>query len=233
MSFRRLLIALLLLGSVVSSGCVSYEGVGFSKVSYINPGMQQFARLEGESDYGDTEEQAAERTDITEAIAIGTVTVFREFEGDEYEKAYARYVENFEDWGVGRGPSVSFEEFRNRYAGWSRIRVLHVPLILGQYMAVLVHRSVIGEVEFEGGMATVILDTSSDLVATVSNEDGAFVVAEMLCRDKKGYHACKDQYHRGIFDAATGRELDGKGQFKEDGYRIDLTTYKVVNQKNE
>ena len=233
MSIRRYCLALLLLGSVLSSGCVSYEGVGFSKVSYINPGMQKFARLEGESDYGDTEKEAAERTDITEAIGIGTVTVFREFEIDEYEKAYARYVENFEDWGVGRGPSVSLEEFRNRYAGWTRIRVLHVPLILGQYMAVLVHRSVVGEVEFESGVATVILDTSSDLVATVTNEDGAFVVAEMLCRDKKGYHACKDQYHRGVFDAATGRELGSKGKFKEDGYRIDVTTYKVINKKSE
>ena len=153
MSIRRFCVALLLLGSVLASGCVSYEGVGFSKVSYINPGMQKFAKLDGETDYGDNEKEAAQRTDLTEVIAIGTVTVFREFDGDDYEKAFARYVKNFEDWGVSRGPSVSFEEFKDRYAGWTRIRVLHIPLLVGQYMAVLVHRSVVGEVEFEGGSA--------------------------------------------------------------------------------
>ena len=228
MSVRHLFIGLLLIGSVVSSGCVSYEGVGFNKVSYINPGMQKYASLEGETDYGDTEDEAAGRSDITEAIAIGTVSVFREFEGDDYEKAYARYVGNFEDWGVDRGPSVSLAEFRDRYAGWTRIKGFHIPLVGAMFIPVLVHRSVVGEVEFESGMSTVLLATSSDLVATVTNEDGAFVIAEMLCRDKKGYHTCKAQYHRGIFDAATGKELDGKSQFKEDGYRIDLKTYKVI-----
>lgn len=233
MPARRFCIALLLLGSLVSSGCVSYEGVGFSKVSYINPGMQKYASLEGETDYGDTEEEAAERAEITEAIAIGTVSVFREFEADDYEKAYARYVENFEDWGVDRGPSVSHAEFRDRYAGWTRIKGFHIPLVGAMFIPVLVHRSVVGEVEFEGGVATVLLSTSSDLVATVTNEDGAFVVTEMLCRDKKGYHACKAQYHRGIFDAATGKEIGSKGQFKEDGYRIDLTTYEVIKSEDE
>ena len=65
----------------------------------------------------------------------------------------------------------------------------------------------------------------------MSNEDGAFIIAEMLCRDRKGYHACKDQNHRGIFDAATGKELGSKGKFREDGYRIDLATYKVIEQE--
>lgn len=53
MLFRRFPVVLLLLGSALSSGCVSYEGVGFSKVSFINPGMQDFASLEGETEYGD------------------------------------------------------------------------------------------------------------------------------------------------------------------------------------
>ena len=228
MSVRHLRIALLLSASALASGCVTYEGVGFSQMSYINKGMQKHARLEGETEYGDTEEEALERADITEAIAIGTVTVFREYEADDYEKEYARYVEDFEGWGVDRGPTVSLDEFRNRYAGWTRIKGFHIPLVMGQFMPVLVHRSVIGEIEFESGVATVLLSTTSDLVATVTNEDGAFVLAEMLCHDTKGYHECKKQYHRGIFDAATGRELDGKGQFKEDGHRIDLATYKTI-----
>ena len=228
MSFFRYRIALLALVGVLLTGCVNYEGVGFKRMSYINEGMQKYGRLEGETDYGDTAKEAAERSDVSEAIAIGTVTVFREYEGDDYEKAYTRYVENFEDWGVARGPSVSLEQFKDRYAGWSRIKGFHIPLVGAAYIPVLVHRSVVGEIEFESGVSTVLLATSSDLVATISNEDGAFVLAKMLCRDTKGYHACKDQYHRGIFDAATGRELDGKGKFKEDGYRIDLTTYKVI-----
>ena len=225
---RHLRIALLLLGTALASGCVTYEGVGFSKHSYISSDFQKYASLEGETDYGDSDEEALARQDITEAIAIGTVTVFREYEADDYEEEYARYVEDFERWGVGRGPSVSMDEFRNRYAGWTRLKGFHIPLVGAAFVPALVHRSVVGEIEFESGVATVILATSSDLVATITNEDGAFVIAEMLCRDEKGYHACKDQYHRGFFDAATGKELDGKGQFKEDGYRIDLATYKTI-----
>ena len=47
-------------------------------------------------------------------------------------------------------------------------------------------------------------------------------------RTSQGYHTCKAQYHRGIFDAVTGKELDGKSRFKEGGYQIDLATYKVI-----
>lgn len=225
---RNSCVALLLLGCGLSAGCVSYEGLGISSVAYINPHIQEYHTLPGVTEYGDDEEERAKRTDLTRVIAIGTVSVLREFEPDEYEKEYARYVEDFEGWGVDREPSVSFAEFSESIAGWSRIKGFHIPLLGGMYMSVLVPKSIMSEVEFESGVAVVMLSTSSDLVAAENNDDGAFLLTKMLCRDKKGYHACKKEYHRGVFDAATGKELDGKSRFKEGGYRIDPATYKVI-----
>lgn len=104
-----------------------------------------------------------------------------------------------------------------------------VPLLFAGYAKALVPKSVLDEVNFEPTVATVLFQTSSDLVAAKTNTDGALEIVARLCEDKLGTSECAADFENGLYDAATGKELKGKLMFKEErGDRIDPTTYRLI-----
>lgn len=224
MPARHLKFVLLLVGGALSTGCVSQEGIGVGTQPYVSVGMVKYSRLpNAEPEEGD------ER--VANVTLIGTLSAYRGFDADDYEREYEKYAKGFEKWESGTEPNLSFEGFSETMAGWTNVKVFGIPLIAAAYMKALVPRDVIGEVDFESGFGTFLLQSSSDLVAAVSNDDGAFVVKELLCPDTQGFTECKKQYHRGIFEAATGKELRSKLRIKEDGVHIDPATFKIIESE--
>ena len=217
-------VAAVCLVAVLATGCVSQEGIGIGTQPYVNGGMVKYSRLPtAEPEEGD------ER--VTNVTLIGTLSAYRGFAADEYQGEYEKYVEGFEKWESGTEPSLSLEEFSATMAGWTKVKIFGIPLIAAAYVKALVPKDLLDDVKFEPGVGTFLLQTSSDLVAAVSNDDGAFVISERLCADVDGFTKCSRQYHKGIFETATGQELKSKLRLKEDGVVIDTVTFKVIEQE--
>lgn len=214
-------IAAVFLFAFLATGCVSQEGIGIGTQPYVNSGMVKYSRLPtAEAEDGD------ER--VTNVTMIGTLSAYRGFDAADYSREYEKYVKSFEKWESGTEPSLSFEEFSATMAGWTKVKLFGIPLIAAAYVKALVPKEMLDDVKFESRVGTFLLQTSSDLVAAVSNDDGAFVISALLCADVDGFTKCSKQYHKGVFDAATGKKLKGKLRVKEDGVVIDPLTFKVT-----
>jgi hypothetical protein len=214
-------------GSVFAlAGCASQEGVGFARDPYINKGIAKHAALPPGAEVVEAEE-TNERSEVASVIVIGRTSAYRDIPPEDAEHHYERYRESYEAWGVKGEPSMSFADFQESIAGWTRIKLAGVPLLFASYVKALVPRDVLGEVGFQDSFNTVLFQMSSDLVAAKSNPDGALEVVALLCKDEFGSSDCDSAFRKGVYDAATGTQLEGKFELKEDGARIDPATYEL------
>lgn len=214
-------------------GCVSQEGVSFGKSPYINAHFAEYAALPPGAVPAETddEESESERSSIESVIVIGRTSAYREISADEAAEEYEKYRKQYRKaWGVENEPAVSLESFTETIAGWTRIKIMGVPLLFAGYVKALVPKSVLDEVDFEPSATTILLQLSSDLVATKMNADGALEIVALLCKDELGTSECSDDYENGLYDAASGKELKSKLVFKDEkrGDRIDPATYRLI-----
>ncbi|MDJ0917378.1 MAG: hypothetical protein QNJ05_06395 [Woeseiaceae bacterium] len=220
----------LLAVAAVCTGCVSAEGISLGTQPYISP---DFAEYAAHPDREATEAQTeSDPRGVTELILIGNVSAFREFDEDDKTAEYEKYARAFEAWGIDQPPQLDAEAFAQTIRGWTKIKIVGVPLLLAAYIKALVPSETANDVEFESAVATFMLQTSSDLVAARTNADGAFVIDTLLCSDSRdrGYTNCAKRYHRGVYDADTGLRIKSKLKLDEDGPRIDPATYVLLDE---
>lgn len=220
---------LALLAAAICSGCVSAEGVSLAPQPYVNREFVKYGRLPDAPPETDADDSEAK---VTGLIVVGTVSAFREIGPQNAEAAYKKYVKAFEKWKSGRQPNLGFEEFSRTIGGWTRIKVLGVPLVFASYVKALVSVDATEDVDFEPAIATFLLQSSSDLVAATTNSDGVFVVNALLCEDRTGLTECAQSYELGIFDATTGSKLDGRLNVSKSGLRIDPVTFRIVDSQS-
>jgi hypothetical protein len=74
-----------------------------------------------------------------------------------------------------------------------------------------------------------LMNSTKDLVASRSTDDGISVIERVLCASSSDeYKTCAAAYVKGQFDAVSGAELDRNAKIKADGARIDTATYKKI-----
>lgn len=164
------------------------------------------------------------------SLAIGEVGSFRKLEPSTRPGFYQKsYVQSAEKWHPGVPPTMSEAEFSNRVAGYTAVVVWSVPGMLSRRVTSAVFESDLPSIDFASVKAASFWVVTGDLVAAQSNDDGIFFVTTVLCKKSKpDFSKCEEQFARGQFDANTGEELDKEMAPKQDGARIDVTTYKVV-----
>ena len=217
---RNVLILVLVL--TCSVGCVSAEGIGLTSQPYIGETLTKHGRL---ADGTHSDDASESRTDISEVVVVGTVSAFREITAKEAEKEYENYAKGFESWGSTRNPDLTFEAFSASMKGWTKVKILGIPLVGALYAKALVPKNDAENVDFEPALATFLFQSSSDLVAARTNSDGALVVEALLCKDQTGYQECVKRYKMGIFDGATGNRLNSRLEVKDRGPHIDPFTF--------
>jgi len=212
----RALLAMLI--ALMTVGCAtSQEGVSF-----------------GEHELGVEEiiEQRESRSDEAlgevpvDLILIGKVSAFRPLSSKNTEEIYAEYVDFASRLNPGRPVSLSAEEFGREIAGWTKLKTFSVPMIVSNYEFALVPIGLHEKIYYPSGFGTVMVQDSGDLVAARINVDGYFLVDKILCKEQSDYSACADNYYKGLFNGATGEELDYKTLTPEDsGKQIDPASY--------
>lgn len=225
--FRYLIPALAVL---ICSGCVTAEGVGLpSSDSYVNKGFVKYGTLPDSSVETQT---SGSSSPVTGMIAVGTVSAFRELKPDDVAAEYKKYARDFEVWNVERPPILGPEEFSTLISGWTRIKIMGVPLLFAGYVKALVPIDAAVDVDFEPAVATALFQSSSDLVAAKTNPDGVFSIVSLLCKDQAGYSDCAKDYKKGVFDSKTGLKIGGKMKLVEDGPRIDPVTFRLISPES-
>ena len=213
---------------VLCSGCAT-EGVGIGSVTFVNEGLAKYGTLPGPHESEIETADGADRSPVSGLIAVGAVSNFREFENENLDDLYSRYVASFEVWGSGRDPVVTRSDFSLDYAGWTRLMIRRAMLgTASWYVTTLVTSELASGIKFEHPFRVSVDQSTGDLVAATTNVDGAFVVDAVLCRDDENYTDCAAQYESGVFDARTGMELENNLDAKQGGTQIDTVTFLPV-----
>ena len=214
---------------ILLGGCVSQEGVTI--VPSAKGAEHIIIQREQAIETGDRDP-----ADVpTNIILVGTVSAFRAFDdADEANKFYEDYVDFAEELHPGGAPEYTAEEFREAIAGWTKVKFFTVPLVVGLYDYALVPVAIREDIRFPSGFGTFMVQEAGDMLAARTNDDGYFVVRELLCKDGEGYAECAENYEKGIFDGVTGEELHStKLVPKPDGDRIDPDTYLKIQEAVE
>jgi len=206
----------------VLAGCVvAPEGFGFinERLTFGDADLAKFGRLPDDPSVDGTSDW------VTELIAIGQTAPYRPIDGEEEANhLYGMYLEYFDNWHLSRDPVMSYEQFKESVAGWTKIQIFS-NLGFSYYRSAFVPRTIVGEIGYPSVGGKIFASDDGDLVAAYTNEDGVCFVKTILCKESSAdFSECRDKYQIGVFDASTGEKLDGKLQVKTGAPRIDPNT---------
>jgi len=113
--------------SILLVGCASMEGLSLAKSDF---GVEELAKES--KDQPGSEDHAADAKS-SELLLVGTVSAFRKFNEDKVERFYEQYAAFAERIHPGKEPTYTEPDFRERIAGWTKLKTLSIPLVVGMY----------------------------------------------------------------------------------------------------
>jgi hypothetical protein len=215
------------------SGCAaSRDGIRLGG----GPNDSDIARVRNQ--IAENAQKSAAKRAVTEAlkpetkpgiIVIGETGVLHELEAAKSKKNYREFVDVASKWHPGIAPYWSEDEYIRQIGGWTTLEVYSIPGIVAFKLPTAVPKSQMASINFASIAGAWLMNSTKDLVASRSNDDGISVIEKVLCvSSSDDYKACAAQYIRGQFDAVSGIELDRSAQIKADGTRIDTATFKKI-----
>ena len=104
-----------------------------------------------------------------------------------------------------------------------------MPGIIALKIPAAVRKDQTASINFASTAGAWLINSTKDLVAARSNEDGVHVFERVLCSSERDdYRACAARYVRGQFDAGSSAELGRSTKIKLDGPRIDISSFKKI-----
>ncbi|MEZ5278091.1 MAG: hypothetical protein R3F07_17040 [Opitutaceae bacterium] len=170
---------------------------------------------------------------VTEVIVIGNTSAYRELKGKGLDRAFREYQGFAHQLHPGRSPIYNLETFSTEYSGWTRLKILSVPTVVGKYETVIVPRRFRSAIAYSHPIGTALVQGTGDLVAARTTEEGVLAIVEQLCPEDSNYGDCSDCYRRGIFDGKTGVELNEDLTPRKPTNRIDPRTYRLIREESE
>lgn len=163
-------------------------------------------------------------------LVIGNVGSLRKLEGDVRKKFYAQsYIATAEKWHPGQAPVMSEADFTTQIAGYTGIVLWSVPGVISGRRTAAVREADVNKIDFPGPRMANFFGSTGDLVAASTNDDGAILVDQVLCKESASdYSKCADQFTRGVFDKNSGAELGAGMTEKSGGARIDAVTFRTI-----
>jgi hypothetical protein len=162
-------------------------------------------------------------------IVIGETGVLHELDPAKSKRNYKEFADIAEKWHSGQPPYWSEEDYSARIGGWTTLEIYSIPGIIALKLPAAVPKDQLSRINFASVAGAWLMNSTKDLVASRSTDDGISVIERVLCASSSDdYKACAAQYLRGQFDAVSGAELDRNAKIKADGARIDTATYKKI-----
>jgi hypothetical protein len=214
------------------AGCaVSKDGIGFAqrppdanKVAAMKEQLQQNAEASPSSS-GPSEASATQKH--PGILVVGTTGPLRPID-DKAHDFYGAYLKAAEKWHPGVPAVLSEAEFQQRLAGWASIQIAGIPGIGSIRMRMLIPADLARDTRFASAAGSLLVGTTGDLVGAKLDVDGLLWLDRVLCRDDSSYHACSQDYEKGVFDENTGQELDRDRKPKPNGRLVDATSYRKM-----
>jgi hypothetical protein len=214
------------------AGCaVSKDGIGVAhrppdanKVAAVRDQLQQNANASPSASSG-TDEPSADKKHPG-ILAIGTTGPLRNIENKERANFYTGYLKAAEKWHPGVPAALSEAEYQQKLAGWASVQISGIPGIVSTRIRVLVPAALAQDTQFASAAGSFLVGTTGDLVAAKLDVDGLLWLDRVLCKDDSTYHACAQDYEKGIFDENTGQELDGDRKPKPNGRVVNVASYR-------
>lgn len=222
----------LLLTVALTTGCTfTQEGVYIGKGDPF--GADAIVKQNKDANLGDGEAfgdrlPAAVHKDL---IMVGKASAFRAFDPDEIDEFYDGYAEFAEEVNPGQAPTVDRAQFKEQFAGWTRLKYHGISMLSAWYEDALVPVELSESIRFQNSLGTIMFQATDDLVAARTNEDGFFVIRYLLCRVGEGYSKCARHYEHGIFDGRTGDELSFDLLPAGNGRRIDTVDFRRLPER--
>lgn len=225
---------LIMLGCVAMiAGCaVSKDGIGFAqrppdakRVAAVHDQLQQNAETSSSSS-GPSETPAIQKH--PGILVIGTTGPLRPIDDKSQNDFYGAYLKAAEKWHPGVPAVLSEAEFQQRLAGWASIQIAGIPGIGSIRMRMLVPADLARDTRFASAAGSFLVGTTGDLVGAKLDVDGLLWLDRVLCRDDNSYHACSQDYEKGVFDENTGQELDRERKPKPNGRLVNVTSYRKM-----
>ena len=162
-------------------------------------------------------------------IVIGETGVLHELDPAKSKRNYKEFTDIAAKWHPGQPAYWSENEYAARIGGWTTLEIYSIPGIIALKLPAAVPKEQMAQMNFASVAGAWLMNSTKDLVASRSNDDGISVIERVLCvSSNDGYTKCAAQYIRGQFDAASGIELDLSAKIKSDGARIDITSFKRI-----
>lgn len=162
-------------------------------------------------------------------IVIGETGVLHELDPAKRQRNYKEFTDIAAKWHPGQPAYWSENEYAARIGGWTTLEIYSIPGIIALKLPVAAPKANMAQIDFASVAGAWLMNSTKDLVASRSTEDGISVIERVLCvSSSDDYKKCADQYIRGQFDAISGIELDRSAKIKVNGARIDTTTFKKI-----
>ena len=162
-------------------------------------------------------------------IVIGETGVLHELDPAKSKRNYKEFTDIAAKWHPGQPAYLCENEYAARIGGWTTLEIYSIPGIIALKLPAAVPKEQMAQMNFASVAGAWLMNSTKDLVASRSNDDGISVIERVLCvSSNDDYKKCADQYIRGQFDAVSGIELDRSAKIKSDGARIDITSFKRI-----
>jgi hypothetical protein len=163
-------------------------------------------------------------------LVIGNVGSLRKLEGDTRSQFYKQsYTATAEKWHPGQPASLSEADFKSQIAGYTGIVMWSIPGVIAGRRTAAVREVDVPKIDFPGMRMANFLGSTGDLVVASTNDDGAILVDQVLCKESApDYSKCSGQFVRGVFDKNSGAELGSGMAPKSGGAHIDVTTFHAI-----
>ena len=162
-------------------------------------------------------------------IVIGETGVLHELDPAKSKRNYKEFTDIAAKWHPGQPAYWSENEYAARIGGWTTLEIYSIPGIIALKLPAAVPKANMAQINFASVAGAWLMNSTKDLVAARSNDDGISVIEKVLCASTRDdYKTCAGAYVRGQFDAVSGIELDRSAKIKADGASIDTVTYKKI-----
>lgn len=221
-----------LVSAVFCVGCVTKQGIGLPSAGPSKAEIAEFNarnRLGAESidpNVFPRKTSLVPESDEPKVVIIGHIMALTNFDQADLNKRYDTYLKQVKSRSAE--PDFTREWYLATGSGETAVRFSGYTGVYSRWFKAEIPRDLIQQMSFASTLGSFMLNTSGDLVAAERSPKTGTWITRLLCSEKTSdYGKCSNQYVRGIYQSADGREIDDKLRLIVGGRTIDPQTYKV------
>lgn len=227
----KLFVVLLVVAGL--SGCATKEGIALPTSKPTQDDVGDFNRRNMPSPNAATPTASVSKDAVKTSlipdvqgprlIIVGNAMALTVFNETALNQRYDNYLKQI----GAKTPAFAREWYLATGSGETSVKFSGVTGIYTRFYKTEIPKDLIRQIGFASSFGTFMAGTSADLVVSQVLPGYGTWITHVLCSEKDpNYAACEDQYRRGLYQSADGREVDTTLKLVEGGGIIDPLTFK-------